>query len=248
MNKYERIKIVILLLILSLISFVVILINGKTYALKIWLNSNIKNISDVEITNGDASTIKIVDKKIKDKVLVLKLKSVNKGNTFIEVLSKKHYSIDRFYVHGAGIITHNRRLGKCNGDIVIPISILILILAVLYIELKHYIKNVRNNLYQYKNITLLAIIIFLSFMFVNQLIQITNYKGFAYSIELIIKSVDVFSKTILPLVIITSILITFSHIKLIKNEGFTWRNMLGIFIGLSLVLATIIPNIFSQVA
>ena len=247
MNKYERIKIVILLLILSLISFVVILINGKTYALKIWINSNIKNISDVEITNGDASTIKIVDKKIKDKVLVLKLKSVNKGNTFIEVLSKKHYSIDRFYVHGAGIITHNRRLGKCNGDIVIPISILILILAVLYIELKHYIKNVRNNLYQYKNITLLAIIIFLSFMFVNQLIQITNYKGFAYSIELIIKSVDVFSKTILPLVIITSILITFSHIKLIKNEGFTWRNMLGIFIGLSLVLATIIPNILSKI-
>ena len=84
-------------------------------------------------------------------------------------------------------------------------------------------------------------------MFVNQLIQITNYKGFAYSIELIIKSVDVFSKTILPLVIITSILITFSHIKLIKNEGFTWRNMLGIFIGLSLVLATIIPNILSKI-
>ena len=248
MNKYERIKMVILLFILSLISVIVILTNGRTYNLKIKLNDNVKNINALEITTGyNNDIIKIVDKKIKDGILYLKLKSVNKGCTFVEVVSEKHYSIDRFYVHGAGIITYNRRLGKCSGDIVVPISILILILQFLIIEIKHYRSNIRNNLYQYKNITLLAIIIFLSFMFINQLIQITNYKGLAYSIELIIKSVDVFSKTLLPLVIITSILITFSHVKLLKNEGVTWRNMLGIFLGLSLVLATITPNILSKV-
>ena len=248
MTMIERIKIFTLLLVLFFISFIIILINGKTYNLKIKLNDNIKNINTLEITTGyNNDIIKIVDKKIKDGILYLKLKSVNKGCTFVEVVSEKHYSIDRFYVHGAGIITYNRRLGKCSGDIVVPISILILILEFLIIEIKHYRNNIRNNLYQYKNITLLAIIIFLSFMFINQLIQITNYKGLAYSIELIIKSVDVFSKTLLPLVIITSILITFSHVKLLKNEGVTWRNMLGIFLGLSLVLATITPNILSKV-
>lgn len=248
MNKYEKIKMVILFFILSLISVIVILINGRTYNLKIKLNDNIKNINALEITTGyNNDIIKIVDKKIKDGILYLKLKSVNKGCTFVEVVSEKHYSIDRFYVHGAGVITYNRRLGKCGGDIVVPISILILILQFLIIEIKHYRSNIRNNLYQYKNITLLAIIIFLSFMFINQFIQITNYKGLAYSIELIIKSVDVFSKTLLPLVIITSILITFSHVKLLKNEGVTWRNMLGIFLGLSLVLATITPNILSKI-
>ena len=247
MTMIERIKIIILLLILSLISFIVILINGRTYELRIKINDNIKSISDVEITTGDKNVIKIVDKKLKDKVLVLKLKSVNKGHDFIEVLSKKHFSIDRFYVHGAGIMTHNRILGKCSGDIVVPISILILILAVLSIELKHYIKSVRNNLYQYKNIIYLSIIIFLIFMFTNQLIQITNYKGLAYSIELIIKSVDVFSKTILPLVIITSLLVTISHIKLLKREGFTWRNMLGVILGLLLIVLTVTPNILSKI-
>ena len=247
MTMIERIKIIILLLILSLISFIIILINGRTYELRIKINDNIKSISDVEITTGDKNVIKIVDKKLKDKVLVLKLKSVNKGHEFIEVLSKKHFSIDRFYVHGAGIMTHNRILGKCSGDIVVPISILILILAVLSIELKHYIKSVRNNLYQYKNIILLSIIIFLAFMFINQLIQITNYKGLAYSIELIIKSVDVFSKTILPLVIITSLLVTISHIKLLKREGFTWRNMLGVILGLLLIVLTLTPNILSKI-
>lgn len=248
MTMIERIKIFTLLLVLFFISFIIILINGKTYNLKIKLNDNIKNINTLEITTGyNNDIIKIVDKKIKDGILYLKLKSVNKGCTFVEVVSEKHYSIDRFYVHGAGIITYNRRLGKCSGDIVVPISILILILEFLIIEIKHYRNNIRNNLYQYKNITLLAIIIFLSFMFINQLIQITNYKGLAYSIELIIKSVDIFSKTLLPLVIITSILITFSHVKLLKNEGVTWRNMLGIFLGLSLVLATITPNILSKV-
>ena len=160
MTVFERIKIFILLLILSVISFVVIIINGRTFELKIKLNDNIKSISDIEISTGDENIIKIVDKKLKDKVLVLKIKSVNKGHAFVEVISEKHYSIDRFYVHGLGIITHNRILGKCSGDIIVPISILILILAVLSIELRHYIKNVRNNLYQYKNITYLAIIIF----------------------------------------------------------------------------------------
>ena len=248
MNKYEKIKMVILLFILSLISVIVILTNGRTYNLKIELNDNVKNINALEITTGyNNDIIKIVDKKIKDGILYLKLKSVNKGCTFVEVVSEKHYSIDRFYVHGAGVITYNRRLGKCGGDIVVPISILILILEFLIIEIKHYRNNIRNNLYQYKNITLLAIIIFLIFMFINQLIQITNYKGLAYSIELIIKSVDIFSKTLLPLVIITSILITFSCVKLLKNEGFTWRNMLGIFLGLSLVLATFTPNILSKI-
>lgn len=246
MTVFERIKIFILLLILSVISFVVIIINGKNYELKIKLNDNIKSISDIEISTGDENIIKIVDKKLKDKVLVLKIKSVNKGHAFVEVISEKHYSIDRFYVHGLGIITHNRILGKCSGDIIVPISILILILAVLSIELKHYIKNVRNNLYQYKNITYLAIIIFLTFMFINQLIQITNYKGLAYSIELIIKSVNTFSKTILPLVIITSLLVTISHVKLLKREGFTWRNMLGVILGLLLIILTLTPNILSK--
>ena len=245
MTVFERIKIFILLLILSVISFVIILINGRTYELKIKLNDNIKSISDIEISTGDENIIKIVDKKLKDKVLVLKIKSVNKGHAFVEVISEKHYSIDRFYVHGLGIITHNRILGKCSGDIIVPISILILILAVLSIELRHYIKNVRNNLYQYKNITYLAIIIFLAFMFINQLIQITNYKGLAYSIELIIKSVNTFSKTILPLVIITSLLVTISHVKLLKREGFTWRNMLGVILGLLLIILTLTPNILS---
>ena len=247
MTVFERIKIFILLLILSVISFVVIIINGKNYELKIKINDSIKSISDIEISTGDENIIKIVDKKLKDKVLVLKLKSVNKGHAFVEVISEKHYSIDRFYVHGLGIITHNRILGKCSGDIIVPISILILILAVLSIELRHYIKSVRNNLYQYKNITYLAIIIFLAFMFINQLIQITNYKGLAYSIELIIKSVNTFSKTILPLVIITSLLVTISHIKLLKREGFTWWNMLGVILGLLLIILTLTPNILSKV-
>ena len=247
MTVFERIKIFILLLILSVISFVVIIINGKNYELKIKINDSIKSISDIEISTGDENIIKIVDKKLKDKVLVLKIKSVNKGHAFVEVVSEKHYSIDRFYVHGLGIITHNRILGKCSGDIIVPISILILILVVLSIELRHYIKNVRNNLYQYKNITYLAIIIFLAFMFINQLIQITNYKGLAYSIELIIKSVNTFSKTILPLVIITSLLVTISHIKLLKKEGVTWRNMLGVILGLLLIILTLTPNILSKV-
>lgn len=247
MKKIEKIKIVILAFLLFFVSFIVILINGKTYDLKIKIDDNIKSINDLEITVGsDKSIIKIKDKRIKDGVLKLKLSSVNKGSTFIEVVSKKHYSINRAFVHNFGIITLDRRLGKCNCDLIIPISILILILAILIIEIKHYKKSIKDNLYQYKNITSLALIIFFSFMFVNQIIQITNYKGLAYSIDLIIKSVNLFSISILPIVIITSLLVTISHIKLLKKEGYTWRNMLGVIFGLLLIIATFLPIVLNK--
>ena len=247
MEKAEKYKIVIMTFILSLISFVIILINGSTYELKLDINDNIKNIKDIKISvDSDQNAVKLEEKNFKNGVLNLKFKSLNKGIAFVEVVSKEHYSINKLFVHNFGIITLNRRLGKCSGDIVVPISILILILELLIIAIKHYKRNVKNSLYQYKNISYLGSIIFLSFMFVNQLIQITNYKGLAYSIELIIKSVDVFSKNVLPLFAITLILVTISNFKLLRKEGISWKNMLGIILSISFMLLTLIPNLMNS--
>lgn len=243
MLKAEKIKLVILIFILSLISLTVIFINGNTFILNVKMNDNIKNIEDIEVATDSNNVVKITDKKYNNGVLHLKIKSNHKGCAFLDVSSKNHYSIYKFFVHEFGVITLDRRLGKCSGDIVIPISILVIIFYLLIIKIKHYQRGVKFSFYQYKNISNLGIILFLSFMFINQIIQIAKYNGFAHSIDFLLKSVDVFSKNVFPMVILTFIIVTLCHFKLLKREGMTWKNMLGIFLGIALIIPTVFPNL-----
>ena len=112
MGKSERIKLFILIFTLSLISLIVIMINGKTFDLNININDNVKNIEDMEIATGSDNVIKITQKNYSNGILHLKIKSNHKGCSFVEVSSKGHYSINRIFVHEFGIITLDRRLGK----------------------------------------------------------------------------------------------------------------------------------------
>ena len=243
MTEKEKIKLGILIFALSLISFTVILINGNTYNLNVKINDNVKSIKDIEIVIDSDNAIKITEKKYSNGILKLKIKSNHKGCSFLDVSSKNHYSIYRFFVHEFGIITLDRRLGSCSGDIVIPISILIIIIYILIIKIKQYRKNAKYSFYQYKNISNLGIILFLSSMFINQVIQITKYNGFAYSIEFLLKSVDVFSKSMFPIVILTFIIVTISHLKLLKKEGISWKNMLGVILGTAIIIPTVFPDL-----
>ena len=243
MGKYERIKLFILIFTLSLISLIVIMINGKTFDLNININDNVKNIEDMEIATGSDNVIKITQKNYSNGILHLKIKSNHKGCSFVEVSSKGHYSINRIFVHEFGIITLDRRLGKCTGDIVVPISILIIITYLLSIKIKHYKKNIEYSSYQYSNISSLGLILFLSSMLVNQIIQISRYNGFAHSIDFLLESVDVFSKNMFPIVILNFILVTVSHFKLLKKEGITWKNMLGVILGFAIIIPSVFPNL-----
>ena len=157
MLKAEKIRLLILIFILSLISLTIIMINGISYDLNIKINDNVKGIEDIDIATDPDNVIKIVHKKYSNGILKLKIKSNHKGISFVEVSSKKHYSINKVFVHEFGIITLNRRLGKCNGDIVVPISILIIIIYLLSVKIKHYKKNSEYCLYQYNNIITLIL-------------------------------------------------------------------------------------------
>lgn len=93
MLKAEKIR--LLILILSLISLTIIMISGITYDLNIKINDNVKGIEDIDIATDPDNVIKIVHKKYSNGILKLKIKSNHKGISFVEVSSKKHYSINK---------------------------------------------------------------------------------------------------------------------------------------------------------
>lgn len=242
--KGNKLKFFILLIILIVISFITILINGKALTYKCSIGDSINNINDLNISIvQDKEVIKITDKKIIDDTLILNLVSINKGKAGILIKLDNYDVYETFYVHNFGIITQNNYFGHSNGDIIIPIAILLYISLLLISLIRKYKNSIKKNIYQYKNILYLGIIIFTFFMFLNGILELLNYNGLLSSINFLINSTQLFSIFLFPIALIASILVIISNIKLLRKEGFTWRNMLGIILGLLVIIATIIPSI-----
>lgn len=241
-KKYLRLLLLIIVF-LSIISVLTITIFGDTYIYEINLNNQVKDINDIHISvEQEHGKIKIIDKKLQGNDLFLKLKGVEKGYVFINVKLDDNHYMEKFYIHNFNIITENSFLGKATGDIVFLLSAFILMIFILAIQIKEYKISMNDTIYKYKNINYLAFIIFLCFMIINQFIQNINNRGIENSIDRIINTVSFFSTIILPIFVIISILVFISNIVLLKKEGVTIRNMLGIILGLFLIVLPLIPD------
>ena len=121
----------------------------------------------------------------------------------------------------------------------------IIMLAVLIFGIMKYISGVKKNLYEYENIRLLGLIIFIGLSLVWQTVFFIDdlrhpYEASVYMfVQNIQSNVAIFSIFMFPVVIITSVLVTISNLVLIKKEGKTWRNMLGLFLGGFISVSTV---------
>ena len=244
-----RKKIVFISILLFIISFLIILALGRKTTLEYDIN-NMENISVIY----DKNIIKCKEYQEKEKIKLI-ITPVNKGKTEIIISGiiqhddsndeNKQYK-KKIYVHNMGVITKNNYFGNCNGDISIIISIFITLLMWLFYAIIQFRNGIKKNIYEYRNIRLLGLIIFISVVFILNLYVfiidlLNNYHSSFYNTILNIReSSTIFSIFMLPIAIITSILVTISNILLIKNEGKTWKNMLGIIFGGFLCIGTIL--------
>ena len=239
-NKF---KIFIIAIILLIISSVFIIINGNTYTFKI---DNMNEISGIEYLNvkiEDENVVKCVDKSLENGTLKIKLESVSKGKTYVDIDYSEEYStFFSIYVHTFGIITFNEYMGDSNGSIIIPISIMVFSIYVLYLLIVSYREKKNENMYQYKNIAYLGIIIFIIISIISQLLALSNYNGLISIINAIL-SMFSFTTFLLPIAFVVSILVIISNISLIRKEGFRVRNILGILLGILLCFSSVLPEI-----
>ena len=246
--KKIKIKILILAIILIIISIVYIIINGNTYTIKVNNVSKINNIEELNIKIENENIIKCIDKKIDNGILNIKIESKTEGKTFIDIESAEgdFNQLSCIYVHKFGIITFNEYMGDSNGSIIIPICIIILFIYILYLLIISYKQSIKINIYQYKNIAYIGIIVFLSFTMISQVLALFNYRGLINTINGILNMFS-FAVVLLPIVFIVSILVILSNLSLIKKEGFNLKNILGIIMGISLCILTILPEIMYSV-
>ncbi len=244
-----RKKILFTVTILFLISFIIVLVFGR----KATIEYNIGSYENISI-NYDHNIIKCVD-EVKDGKLIINVSSIKRGNTNISiVVDKKNEdsSIDKIkyekkiYVHSMNIITVDKFLGNCNGDIAIIIAFLLSLVITLLFVIRQFIRGVKKNIYEYRNIRLLGLIIFIGIIFLWQFFcfiidSINNYHMSLYILIQNIKSSSMgFSLFMLPVAFITTILLIISNLELIIKEGRSYKNILGMILGLFLCITTII--------
>lgn len=238
-------KYLFLLITLVLISMITIIIFGNSYTLKVNVTDQ-NNIDNIKI-DYDKRILKITNKKINNNILTIKFKAISHGKSKIDIYNQdNNYYFSRMYVHHFGVITNNNYFGKTKGDIVIPISILILLVTALKILIDKYRNNMKKNLYQYKNINYLGLIIFLVFSTIIHFITLFNYNGTLDVVSKLLELTPLFSFLVLPIAFITSILVTISNIILVRKEGFSPKRILGLFLGLLICLLTITPNLLND--
>ena len=248
MKKYnKKTKVLILAVLLFIISSTFIILIGNTYTIKYDNINGINDINDINNLNikiENENIVECIDKRIENGFLKIKIKSKLPGKTFISIKNSNNdfYTMFSIYVHKFGIISFNEYMGDCSGIIIIPISIIILLGYILFLLIKSYKQSIKKNMYQYKNIAYLGMIVFVFFTVISQILSLFNYNGL---IDTITDAIALFSfaKILFPIIFFVSILVILSNISLVRKEGFNIRNILGIALGLFLCFFTALPDI-----
>lgn len=236
--KKNIIKIFILSFSLMIFSTMVIYIVGKTYTVNFNLSNSNYNLS----IENETGKIEILDeKRIEDNYFV-KVKAKKSGRAYLTLSYGDFQNTKVLYIHRSMVITENSYFGKSTGSEVAPISLSIILVYCLYLLIKKYKHCKQDNLYQYKNISYLGIIIFLSFFIINNTLSISNYQGLFESITKLLDTISAFSTLLFPISLITFILVTISNINLIIKEGKSLKNLLGLFLGIFICILTFLPN------
>ncbi|MBP5362799.1 MAG: YdcF family protein [Ruminococcus sp.] len=239
-------RLLILSFSLMLISLISIGLLGKSCSLNFDLNST-ENL----IIEYDESIVECTEQNIDGNVLNMDFRSVSKGVSFVEVSEDngESYSVRALYVHSFGIITIDNYFGRCRGDILFPVSFILILIMILNNFLRRYRENTQTTLCRYSNAWLLGTIVFILFLLTNQILNIVYQNSHDMNpsvlnlLEGSINSAQLFTILLLPVSIIVSLTISISNLFLLKNEGICLKNMLGFLLGIFLCIGTIVPNL-----
>ena len=238
--KKEIRNLILLTITLSIISIIVITIFGQTYTLEYRLPRE-KNFNVIIEQNKDI--IEIIKQEKKNNKYYIKIKAKKPGKAFITLNFGEISESKNIYVHKNKVITENSYLGKSTFSEIIPISNIIILIYLIYIIYKEYRKSIKENLYQYKNIVYIGIIIFLIYFLLNVISGMNNYIGIEDTIRKAKESIGTISITLFPIALPTFILATISNILLIKKEGKSIKNLLGVFLGIIFCILPLMPDI-----
>ena len=241
----NRKKLILLGLALALFCLGYLTLRGRTIVVDVPLRDGPQD-RDAYTVTVESDALSLSDLQVEDGALRLTLRGEKKGACFVDVfLGEDTVFMDRFFVHPALLITRDTYFGDCTGGRVVPISVAIFV-AVLFVSLlRRYRADVRRDMYQYRNVVELGVLVLLCAMLLDQILTAVRYSSVVGAVQAALNSARGISIFALPVAFVLSILITISNLRLMRREGRTWRNMLGCILGVLLCLSTLLPDAMS---
>lgn len=238
-------KLILLGLALALFCLGYLTVRGRTMVVDVPLADGPQDIQAYTVT-VESDNLSVTDQKIRDGVLRLTLRGEKPGATFIEVdRGDTAIFLERFLIHPTHLITRDTYFGECTGGRVVPIAVALYV-AVLFVSLlRRYRADVRRDMYQYRNVLELGVLVLLGAVLLDQTLTAVRYSSVVEAVYAVLNSVRGISIFTLPAAFVLSILITISNLRLMRREGRTWRNMLGCILGVLLCLSTLLPDAMS---
>ena len=226
-----------------------IVIGGDSYTARFSYMAAGHAVSDYDaVLVQDGEVLKITETRLDGNDIIVKLESVSEGTAEVDVFwnGGSEMSVRHFYVHRIGLITADSFFGDCTNGYVIMLFF-DLYLAVIIIDLiRKFSGNVKTDLYNYRNVSYLAIIIFLSALLINCLLFSFSAGGLEESLRRIISSTDTISFVMLPLAFVFFFLIGVNNIRLSVREGISKANVMGIVFCFFLCLALVFPRLLDS--
>ena len=247
MKKFLKDHYILLLAVLVVIvGYLYIMLVGSSYDLVIQDQTDRTEVPVIQISSDSKGNAEITGWEYTNKGLTIHLKSVSAGKIYLETRTESNFFINILYIHSNGVITNDHLFGDCRGSTeVIILSIVFLLYISFYLVIR-YRKLVRTSLYSYDNVLYLGLIVYSFYLITTQLQTVFDHSGINGSFSHISTASEDFVMYTLPLVLLTTIIVTASNIKLIIKEGASWRNLLGLFLGLTLGLGSILPFFLSN--
>ena len=205
--------------------------------------TNVDKVTDVYVFDPESERgmVDIVSWENRDKCVEIKLRSVNPGRVFIMIEGERSHTLLIFHVHKNGVITADRFFGDCTGASAVITAILIYLIALgIYFVIK-FRESMKESLYKYDNILYIGLIAFDIYLIYSQVCALVNKNGINGSLMTSVSAAQSIVMFTAPVVFIATILVTVSNIQLIRKEGCTWRNMLGLILGVILGIGCLLP-------
>ena len=243
----KQLRIVIIGLCLLIGSYIYVAFNAQTIDFKCHFMNEYSSPDEFDINIETEGIIEVTDIKVDGKIATVTFKSIKPGKTYVSIeTSKEESKFDSFHVHPFGILTSNSYFGYMKAVRIIPLAIALYVFIILYELIRTFRQNLRDNMYRYENVLLLGLIIFLTFMAFYNVVQCFTIDSLYRLLGQFVSLTKIFSAIMLPITFVVSIFVMMSQINLMRNEGISWRNMLGLFLGGLLCIATITPFILGE--
>ena len=239
-------RLLILSIFLLIASTIYIILVGDTYLLTIETNeySRLSDTGEITAIASEEAPgyVSVLDIYREGKDICVKVQSEKPGKVYLELFQDGEIKdLEILYVHPTGVVTRDDYFGHCTGSFEVRVMWVLFLLLLITSIVRKYAASLKDNMYQYTNIIRLGIIFFLCLIFAFQVLSLPNQGGAVDSLYMIMNTLTGVEMFTIPITVVVFIMVTISNIKLIKNEGKSFRNLLAVIQGFCLLIASILP-------